>query len=216
MMPSTMRVLAVATTAAMVMSLLSSTATIVNAACFRDNGYINAYDHVSPNVDAPTPAKHWGPEDWQHNLRVAEWCEPGHDWVRDSRLEWDAAAVDWIRVHWQRWQDFMIYEQIIANEHQYNNRENTVASLPYVNYYVADVFEQWDQGYEEAGWWLRSQSANLRAGIEYYAYAQWDQERSPMTGSWQFLSQAEMVDQWAFSFDGVDPVGKITAKEFDQ
>jgi hypothetical protein len=186
------------------------------APCYVNNGYINAQDNVSPNLDAPTPNKSWGPYNYTHNLKIAEWCEPGHDWVRDSRIEWSASAVDYIRTHWQRWQDFMIFEQIIASEHQYNNRNNTTASLPYVTYYVADIFEQWSQGYEEAGWWLRSQSQNLVAGQRYYAYAQWDQERSPMTDNWQFLSQAEMVDQWAFSYDGVDPVGKITKKVYNQ
>lgn len=188
--------------------------------CLVDNGTINAKDSGAagyPGIDAPTPDKFWGPDDAWHDQYLYEWCETAHDWMKDRYIRWSAQAVTWIRDKWNNGHNFMIFEQIIANELQYNNRNNTDSSLPYTEYYVADIFEQLFQHYEEAGWWMHQRSVDIVAGTNYYAYAQWDQEKSPMdSGFREFSSQAEEVDANWFDIDGVDSVGKMLGKHWNQ
>lgn len=198
--------------------------------CLVDGGVINAKDSQAagfPGDDDPLPDRFWGPDDIRHHMELAEWCEHAHDWLRDKQIRWSANAVAWIKDKWNNGNNFMIFEQLIVDEHQYNARGVVDSDLPWVNYYIADIFEQGAQGYEEAGWWLRGGSAQLVAGRDYHAYAQWDQELSPMdfNCNWdsdtpdcfrEFLSQAEEVNRFYFDIDGVDPVGKATGKKWNQ
>jgi len=192
--------------------------------CLVDNGTINAKDSGAagyPGADSigGSLEKWWGPDDTWHDQYLYEWCESAHDWMKDRYIRWSAAAITWIKNNWNTSGSFMIFEQIIADEEQYNARgaSNVDSDLPYETYYVADVVEQWSQNYEEAGFWMFGGSAQMVAGKNYYAYAQWNQEKSPMgAGFFEFSSQAEEVNQWWFDIDGVDSVGRMTGKHWNQ
>ena len=139
--------------------------------------------------------------------------------MKDKFIRWNAAAVTWMKDHWNQDAWFMIFEQIIANDQQYNARggSNVDSNLHYREYYIADVFQQSAQHYEEAGFWLYDGVLQLVGGTSYYAYAQWDQEKSPMdAGFKEFSSQAEEVNRFLFDVDGVDSVGKMTGKHWNQ
>src|SRR5919106_3798978 len=125
--------------------------------CYVDNGTYNAADHNSwaGGTDAPIPDKTWGPDNAWDDMLLAEWCEPNHDWLRDRYIRWSSSAMQIVHNRWNNYQNFMVIEQHIKDEWQYNNRNNTDSNLPYVWYYVADIFEQAYQHYEEAGWWMK-------------------------------------------------------------
>lgn len=201
-------------------AMLWAPASVYAYPCLVDGGTINAKDSGAagyPGSDAPAPEKWWGPDDAWHDQYLYEWCESAHDWMKDRYIRWNAAAVTWMKDHWNQDAWHMVFEQIIANDQQYNARSNVDSDLPYRVYYVADIGQQIAQHYEEAGFWMFDGVLQLVAGKSYYAYAQWDQEKSPMdAGFSEFSSQAEEVNRFSFDVDGVDSVGKMTGKHWNQ
>lgn len=203
-----------------VTSLSASNVMPVSAACQVDNGANNGTDSGTefglvgfPGSDAgpDNDQGSWAPDNNWHDNWLKEWCEPDHDWVHDNWIRWSGAR-------WDKLQQFKDSRRIaqdvnIKPETSYNYVSGTASStLPWTNFYTADPFEQWQQGYEEISF-LISDVSRIGKGVNYNTRSQWNAEGPPLT--W-IQAKTQWTDNVWYNTFNWDVIGRMDGKKVDQ
>jgi hypothetical protein len=191
----------------------------VAAACIVDDGANNGTDSGAefglvgfPGFDAG-PANDqgsWAPDNIWHDSWLKEWCEPSHDWIHDNYIRWSGAR-------WDKIQQFKTTRRIaqdvnIAPAESYNWAFQASSTLPWDYFYNADIFEQWNQGYEEISF-LISDVTRIGKGTNYNTRSKWDQEGTAL--NWVDSKSQWTDNAWYETFQW-DKIGRIDAKKFNQ
>lgn len=199
-------------------TVIGFTAAPVFALCQVNNGANNGTDSGpefglvgfpgsddGPNHDQGT----WGPTNNWHDNWLKEWCEPSHDWVHDNFIRWEGAR--WDKLQLNKATRKYAHDINIADELRYNFAGNFSSTLPFTGTYVADVFSQSAQGYEEFSF-LVGDVSRIGKAVDYNTRTQWDQERADL--GW-LDSKAQWTDNF-FNVQNWDIIGRMDAKKVNQ
>ena len=72
-----------------------------------------------------------------HDSNEYEWCEPSHDWFKETYLQWSTAAA--AKLTNERATHTIQVEQQVFPETSYNYAGGYSSNLPYNRIYVADI-----------------------------------------------------------------------------
>lgn len=165
-------------TAALLVAMLPGQAQATDVVCTVNNGAVNGSDSLGgtyPGVDNPDGVTgSYSVDNLRHNATEYEWCSPSDDWFKDTRIRWSAATVS-TTLKPQRTSRTLQVEQNVIPADSYNWAGGRNSNLPYTHFYVADAAEQAKDGYEDASFGIYD-PGTIVAGIDYYAYLQWEQE----------------------------------------
>ncbi len=153
-------------------------AVATNVTCSVNNGARNGSDSASasgfPGNDNPDGVTgSYSVDNGWHDSNEYEWCEPSHDWFKESYLRWSSSAV--MKLTNERSTHTIQVEQQVYPETSYNYTGGHDSDLPYSSIYVADIFEQARQHYEEVSFVVYDPGL-IVANYNYHGYLQWDQE----------------------------------------
>ncbi len=149
-----------------------------NVTCSVDNGAWNGSDSASasgyPGNDNPDGLTgSYSVDNTWHDSNEYEWCEPSHDWFKETYLRWSSTAV--AKLVAERSTHTIQVEQQVFPETSYNYTGGHDSDLPYNSIYVADAFQQAAQHFEEVSF-VVNDPGTIAANVNYHGYLQWDQE----------------------------------------
>jgi hypothetical protein len=192
----------------------------VAAACAVGNGANNGTDSGpefglagfpgsddGPNHDQGS----WAPTNGYHDSWLKEWCEDQnyHDWVHDNFIKWEGTR--WDKIQQYKTSRKIAQDININDELRYNFTGQYSSTLPYTGTYLADIFEQASQGYEEFSFLVGDVSKIVKAK-SYNTRTQWDQERTDL--GW-IDSKSQWTDNLYFSIF-YDIIGRMDAKKVNE
>jgi hypothetical protein len=153
--------------------------------CTVNNGAWNGSDSASgsgyPGNDNPDGLTgSYSVDNRWHDSNEYEWCEPSHDWFKETYLRWSSTAVS--KLVNERSTHTIQVEQQVYPETSYNYTGGHDSDLPYNSIYVADIFQQAWQHFEEVSF-VVNDPGTIAANVNYYGYLQWDQEAENTTNN---------------------------------
>ncbi len=164
--------------AALVIGSSPEPASATSVVCAVNSGGVNGSDSLggtfpgSDNPDSETGS--YSVDDLWHDTTEYEWCQPNFDWFKERYLEWSASTVSNMLIPYRTTRTLQVEQDVIPAD-SYNWGGARDSNLPWTDFWVADVFQQINDGYEDVAFGIYD-PGTIVAGINYYAYLQWEQE----------------------------------------
>jgi hypothetical protein len=173
------RIISALVVAALLIGLLPATALATNVVCTINNGGVNGSDSIGgsyPGSDNPDGATgSYSVDNAWHDATEYEWCQPSFDWFKDRYIRWSSTTVNNVLKPNRNTRTLQVEQDVLpADSYNWPNGGRD-SNLPWTHFYVADIFQQTKDGYEDVAFGIYD-PGTIVAGTNYYAYLQWEQE----------------------------------------
>lgn len=148
-----------------------------------------------------------------HNLRLSEWVEPAHDWIRNSNMVWTQAAED--KLDAETATKTLTYENRIHDQGYYNHVNNFNTNIPWSKAPEGEnAIEEAFQGYTETDM-EQVDPWRIDFGGVYFWDQQYDSEKAAIAGLPDFWSEIEYCNK-QFNSCQFDETGWMEKKVLQQ